>query len=170
MTNYTNLRVANNARQLEWDRGNQVDLDWRLNELAGEVGEVCNVLKKLHRERLRISGSRADRQMLADELADCAICLDLALMTANLPPVNMDLHARTRKTMTVTPLTVLGTELFRSTAFFIGCTVAGHVADTVYERLQVIADREGINLGIAIAAKFNETSEKMHLKTRLEAS
>lgn len=78
MSVHTSLREANRARSEIWGK---FDVSWRLNELAGEVGEVCNVLKKLERERLGIPGSRTTTDDLGFELADVAICLDLTLMT-----------------------------------------------------------------------------------------
>lgn len=77
MTEYTSLRAANAARQLEWDADNQITAAYRGNELAGEVGEACNVIKKLERERMGIRGSKASVAELADELADVLICADL---------------------------------------------------------------------------------------------
>ena len=103
----TTLREANIARQKEWDAGNQITLTYRGNELAGEVGEACNIMKKLERERLGIRGSRATVEQLAEELADIVICTDLVAMS------------------------------------------------------------EGIDLDAAVAAKFNATSEKVGLATRL---
>lgn len=104
---FATLREANAARQAEWDVGGQLSLSFRSNELAGEVGEACNVAKKIERERLGIKGSRATLEQLADELADVVICADLVAMA------------------------------------------------------------EGIDLVSAIARKFNATSEKVGLRTRL---
>lgn len=108
MTTHSNLRAANIARQNEWDQDNQITAAYRGNELAGEVGEACNIIKKLERERLGIRGSRATTAELADELADVVICVDL------------------------------------------------------------IAMHYGIDLEAAIARKFNATSEKVGLSTRLK--
>lgn len=105
---YDTLRSANIARQAEWDAGNQLTLAYRGNELAGEVGEACNVIKKLERERMGIRGSRATVEQLAEELADVVICADLIAMAA------------------------------------------------------------GIDLDAAVAAKFNATSEKIGLTTRMK--
>lgn len=80
MTMHPTLRSANIARQNEWDQDNQISAAYRGNELAGEVGEACNVIKKLERERLGILGSRATVGELADELADVLICADLIAM------------------------------------------------------------------------------------------
>jgi NTP pyrophosphatase (non-canonical NTP hydrolase) len=74
------LRAANAARQLEWDKDARITLSYRLNELAGETGEACNIGKKLERERLGIRGSRATVTDLAEELADVVICADLVAM------------------------------------------------------------------------------------------
>lgn len=110
MTTHTTLRAANLARQKEWDQDNQISAAYRGNELPGEVGEACNVIKKLERERLGILGSRATVGELADELADVLICADL------------------------------------------------------------IAMHYGIDLEAAVARKFNATSEKVGLNTRLAAA
>jgi NTP pyrophosphatase (non-canonical NTP hydrolase) len=78
---YTNLRAANLARQKEWDPSNAITLAFRGNELAGEAGEACNVIKKIERERLGIPGSRDTLEHLAEELADVVICADLVAMS-----------------------------------------------------------------------------------------
>lgn len=74
------LREANARRQKEWDRDNKLDIAYRGNELAGECGEACNVIKKIERERRGIRGSRATLAQLADELADVIICVDLVAL------------------------------------------------------------------------------------------
>ena len=104
---FFSLREANAARQVEWDAGGQITLAYRGNELAGEVGEACNIVKKIERERLGIRGSRATTEQLAEELADVVICCDLIAMDC------------------------------------------------------------GIDLESAVRAKFNKTSEKVGLKTRI---
>ena len=106
---YYTLREANEARQREWDKGDKITLSYRGNELAGETGEACNVIKKLERERMGIRGPRATVEQLAEELADVVICADLVAMAAN------------------------------------------------------------IDMDAAVVAKFNATSEKVGLETRLTA-
>lgn len=76
------LRQANATRQKEWDPSGSITLEYRGNELAGEVGAACNIIKKLARERLGIRGSRATKAQLAEELADVIICVDLIAMSA----------------------------------------------------------------------------------------
>jgi NTP pyrophosphatase (non-canonical NTP hydrolase) len=87
MNEHSTLRGANEARQTEWDEGNQISLSFRGNELAGEVGEACNVIKKLDRERMGIKGSRDTVAHLAEELADVVICVDLIAAAAG---INLD--------------------------------------------------------------------------------
>jgi NTP pyrophosphatase (non-canonical NTP hydrolase) len=102
------LRAANAERHVEWWNGPEApSLSFRGNELAGEVGEACNVVKKLDRERMGMRGSRATKEQAAEEIADVIICADL---------IAMDL---------------------------------------------------GIDLGDAVARKFNATSTKYELKTKL---
>lgn len=83
---FTNLREANSARQDAWiaDSGNVPDLSFRGNELAGEVGEACNVIKKLERARHGWRGSRDTVEHLAEELADVVICADLIAISAGI--------------------------------------------------------------------------------------
>jgi NTP pyrophosphatase (non-canonical NTP hydrolase) len=74
---YDTLEQANTARQREWDGGDTLDLCYFGNALAGEVGEACNIIKKLERERLSLKGSRASKSDLAAELADVVIYTSL---------------------------------------------------------------------------------------------
>jgi NTP pyrophosphatase (non-canonical NTP hydrolase) len=55
-----------------------------MTELAGEVGEACNVAKKLERERLGWPGARETFDHLAEELADVIIATDLVAMDFNI--------------------------------------------------------------------------------------
>lgn len=84
MLSFYLLRAANETRQQEWDKDGVITLSYRGNELAGEIGEACNVIKKLERERLGIRGSRATTEQLAEELADAIICIDLIAMQAGI--------------------------------------------------------------------------------------
>lgn len=79
-TFFTSLREANIERQFLWENGNNLKFPqkFRLLELQGEIGEACNVLKKMVRESLGAPGSRATKEDLCNELADVLICLDLA--------------------------------------------------------------------------------------------
>lgn len=75
---FDELRRANIARQIEWDTGTEkVSALFKTTEAAGEFGEMCNVVKKLERERLGMKGSRDTVEHLAEEMADVIICVDL---------------------------------------------------------------------------------------------
>ncbi|QDH49058.1 pyrophosphatase [Pantoea phage Phynn] len=70
------LRAANIERQKEWDPGSNLSLSFKGNELAGETGELCNVIKKLERETLGLPGSRDTIEHAGEEMADVIICID----------------------------------------------------------------------------------------------
>ena len=76
MLSFTELRAANLARL-----PGAIDEGWNLAEwgcaLAGETGELCNVLKK-HVRQMEGDPDRAElRGMAAEELADVLIYADL---------------------------------------------------------------------------------------------
>ncbi len=76
----TELRATNSRRYLDWVGENQLEEDaaflFDATELAGEVGELVNVVKKLVREKVGWAGSRAGPSDFEDECADVLICLD----------------------------------------------------------------------------------------------
>ena len=88
---FEDLRFANVQRNKEWDPDNEINALFRGIELSGEVGEICNIVKKLERERIGLRGSRATIFELASELADGQITLDLLAMH-----YSIDLGAATR--------------------------------------------------------------------------
>lgn len=92
MSDFTTLRQANIVRDRVWNPDKLLSLVFRGNELAGEIGEACNILKKIERERLGLVGSRASPEALAEELADGVICIDLIAME-----LGIDLWAAIRK-------------------------------------------------------------------------
>lgn len=166
---YPTLREANEARQRLWDPKNQIDWDWRCNELAGEAGEVCNVLKKIHREILGIAGTRAARSDLADELADVTICADLCAMHLGLPTPNDN-----RNVIWGGALPRLGAELadrvgdvcHKYEPDYSRKRLAGHL-NRVWAVVRHIAKAQRIDLDAAIATKFNATSAKVGLPVTL---
>lgn len=81
------LAEMNAQRHAEWDRNAKVTIEYRGNELAGEVGELCNILKKMARERNGMVGSRATKEEAADELADVIICASLIAMDLGIDDV-----------------------------------------------------------------------------------
>lgn len=77
---FKSLREANIIRDREWDPRGKLDMEFRIKEFVGEVGEFFNVLKKLQREDLGLKGSRATLTDLHNEAADIQITFDLMLM------------------------------------------------------------------------------------------
>lgn len=166
MTEYAYLREANVARQIEWDPDSQITLDFRANELAGEMGEACNVLKKLERERLGIRGSRDTVDHLGEELADVVMCVDMTAMDAGI-----DLPLGTGY-----PVGDRGCGRGARLAAEVGKVCTALLSDRrgllgycmgVERAARAIAVEFGIDLDAAIVAKFNAVSEKMGLQTRL---
>jgi len=109
---FSELATASRNRDIEWmgHAPSKADLLFNSNELAGEVGEACNWVKKLSRTRMGIKGSLPEDVAIAElrkELADVVICA----------------HR--------------------------------------------VAAVEGIDLGVAVLEKFNETSDKHGFVTKL---
>jgi NTP pyrophosphatase (non-canonical NTP hydrolase) len=84
MNQFNDLRTANKTRDAIWDPEEKIGWSFRGNELAGEVGELCNQLKKLDRQALGLRGSAPDIENIFDELADVIICVDLIAMDLNI--------------------------------------------------------------------------------------
>lgn len=85
---FADLRAANIARQEYWGGSDNWTLaDWS-NALAGEVGEACNVVKKIRRPQLGTIGNSADApayyKQLESEIGDVLIYLDLLAKAAGL--------------------------------------------------------------------------------------
>lgn len=77
MSHLYELRIANSSRDHEWDPQSKITPLFRAAEMAGEAGELANVVKKLEREKMGLRGSRASIQDLSEELADVIITVDL---------------------------------------------------------------------------------------------
>ena len=85
---FEDLRKANTARQSHWGGSENWTLaDWS-NALAGEVGEACNVVKKIRRPQLGTIGNMSTAQdyqdQLESEIGDVLIYLDLLAKAAGL--------------------------------------------------------------------------------------
>lgn len=94
------LRQANQERQQEWDPDNSISIEFRGNELAGEAGEACNIIKKMARTRLGLRGGGGTQAQLAEELADVVICADLIAMAEGIDlgyAVELKFNATSRK-------------------------------------------------------------------------
>lgn len=83
---FADLRRANVERQEHWGGSENWTLaDWS-NAVAGEVGEACNVVKKIRRPQLGTVGNDADAPkyyaQLESEIGDVLIYLDLLAKAA----------------------------------------------------------------------------------------
>ena len=76
------LKYANKDRVPEF--GHELN-DWSLtdwgNAVAGETGELCNVLKKIHRGDMTLDEAN-NKELIADEAADIVCYLDLLCQRA----------------------------------------------------------------------------------------
>lgn len=78
---FANLSEANEARQAHWGGNENWTLaDWS-NAVAGEVGEACNIVKKIRRPELGTTGNSEEvaalYPKLESEIGDVLIYLDL---------------------------------------------------------------------------------------------
>ena len=180
MTSFDNLRAANTVRQLEWDPSSQITGLYRAVELAGEVGELANVVKKLERERLGLPGSRESVEHLAEELADVFICIDLLAAGYRL----VGFFEEDRADISTFPWDAL-----YGVGKLVGAVGAATESVTsnddgenphkinlgmFFEKLReanmwakFIAFKYGVDPKQAVVVKFNATSEKIGLETRL---
>lgn len=172
---WQDLRAANNDRQRKWDPDSRIDMTWRLNELAGESGEVCNLFKKWDREKIGLPGSRATPESIMEELADVVICTDLVLMQAGLNPDTEFLWNPFGRNPAA-PLAELGIWITAC----IGRACALHTEDdygeefvgSLLEALRFVGAASAafprISFPIAVSRKFNKTSHTVGLPVFLD--
>lgn len=137
MLTLSTLHRANIERQAAWcpDPAQQPDLSFRGNELAGETGEACNVIKKLERERHGWAGSRDTLDHLAEELADVVICADLCAITAG-----VDLQAAVIAKFNQTSEKVGLPHRLQDDRLKIGAVIAGfHMRDMLADSDPIVA-------------------------------
>lgn len=163
------LREANTRRQAEWDPDDAINADYRANELAGEAGEACNVLKKLHREAIGLRGTRATKEQLADEVADVVICQDLVGLSLKIVPCDVYCILTPRSLSRLRcRLAIAVGQLCESIEYEEEIeTVESYLAHVVEACAQIAAYCE-FDLWEAVRRKFNASSEKYRLATRLE--
>lgn len=168
------LREANEVRGIEWSNGAEDGGLFYAIELIGEIGELANVIKKLERERLGMVGSRASKQDLIDELGDAYICVDLLAIAygrRELTLLNV-VNAGSALEHTVSLGRTLG-DLMGNVLDAEGGMAAelqwsfDHNLELALYHINAIAKQSGVNLRDAIIGKFNKTSDKYGLQTRL---
>ena len=186
---YSNMRQANVERGIEWSNGAKDGPLFYAIELFGEAGELLNVVKKLERERLGMVGSRATMQDLTDELADAVICLDLLAIAYDLPNIKRYETADDWTSYQADALAVsfgraigqvLGyVEYVEQEKVYWGASLPvdfnkhlsmehlGKSLTTALMFAEAIGVKFGIDLRAAVVSKFNKTSVKYGLATRM---
>ncbi len=71
------LREANRRRQQEWPGNEKASFEFRVIEVAGEYGELCEAIKKFLRAEYGIKGTSATKEDIAAEIGDLLVSLDL---------------------------------------------------------------------------------------------
>jgi NTP pyrophosphatase (non-canonical NTP hydrolase) len=151
-------------------------VDW-LTALAGEVGEVMNVLKKLNRVRDDIPNNESKEQlltMLADELADSYCYADLfrqALGKSFDVPSRLGYHDGlriiSRATQANVPADAVVPRLLRALGRLAACVEDCDQAASAAQLIDVaayvalLAHRYGVNLEDAVHSKFDRVSVKI---------
>lgn len=179
---FDRLRHANTTRQAEWPGGEHVDLDFRGIELAGEAGELINLIKKKVRIDNGISGTTESKKELAamiqDEIGDVVICLDLVGME-----MGFDLYLPDPEVAppTYSSLSKLGNALNGRIGFanelianynsgsVKNSAIESHLASTcglALVHLTRLCDMLQTDVWVAVGRKFDKTSEKHGLETR----
>ena len=83
------LFEANRARNKFWDPEGKLNVGFFALEHAGEVGEVCNNIKKLWREQLGLKGSHVSEEQVLSELADDLITFALLCDALDFTPAQI---------------------------------------------------------------------------------
>ncbi|WP_412550563.1 MazG-like family protein [Shimia sp. MIT910701] len=180
--NFETLRAANIARQEEWPGNDKADPAFRALEVADEVGEVMGAVKKWLRAQRDIAGTTLTLEDVADEIGDTYVSLDLFMHALALPPLPGIMPG------------ALDDEIKASDLALEAYVSAGHIVDSFlrYEHSETNNEREarrfdvrddclnliigieslasylGIDTNTAVVAKFNKTSEKYGMATRME--
>lgn len=178
---FKELRIANIARQAEWPGNEEADAEFRALELADEIGEVLGATKKWLRAERGIAGNTKTIEDLADEIGDALISLDLLLNEVGLPELK-PLHGASvsgstcpaRMALTVFASAGRTADVFIDIVSQRADSEVSHLLHrfkgSIYVlTLQIIrlAQNFEINVERAIASKFNKTSEKYGLQTRM---
>jgi hypothetical protein len=171
------LREANIARQIEWTGGKGIDFTWRGAELAGEVGEVVDLLINAHDD-----GLVPNLDKLGEEIADSVICVDLTAMECRVDPfpvgprVNFPWPAYSIRIplLLAREALLLGNvmkKLEREKRGWPGSRVPKDAAPprlrSIMFYLSALANRYGVDIEEVTRAKFNATSVNVGLETRL---
>ncbi|SMP31992.1 hypothetical protein [Shimia sagamensis] len=180
--NFEALRAANIARQQEWPGNDKADAAFRALEVADEVGEVMGAVKKWLRAQRDIAGTTLTLDDVADEIGDALISLDLfvnELGLGRITPLHLSLS---RQFPTPAKLAL---EAFADAGELVDAYLAldaapsdrtkQHHHDRIRDAVTGLAycigrlaKLFGIDPNAAVVAKFNKTSEKYEMATRMD--
>jgi NTP pyrophosphatase (non-canonical NTP hydrolase) len=173
---YATLREANAVREVEWDSGGQLDASFYANELAGEVGEA------IHAGRFATLAENTVLAMneLADELADVVICTHLVANKFGVEIYEMPSGFETAESVENELLSLavytgqacnIVKKLERERLGLAGSrATVGQLRNQlncVLYMVHYIAWIFAIRLDVAVAVKFNKTSQKVGLATMM---
>jgi hypothetical protein len=175
---FFSLRDANVARQAEWDTGGNIDLSYSGNELAGEAGELIQAAVDL------LNGGD-DYEALREEIGDVIICCDLIGLRVGRPlitrwPVNPRKgHADARIVtdqlvdLAIEVGNVSNTIKKQERERFGMVGARGSLDDMMHNLNEIIClvhwigESFGVAAGECVAHKFNLTSAKYGLQTKM---
>jgi NTP pyrophosphatase (non-canonical NTP hydrolase) len=169
---------VNIARDAEWDTSdNGLDGSFFGNELAGEAGEAIEVANALEHNYLDCGYTFDD---LADELADVIICVDLLALKFG---IFVDCSVTTFIGEFEVDATLIDLAIYTGRACNItkklererlGLVGSRATLDDLRKELQqillsvfVLAVIYEVRLDVAVAKKFNKTSDKCDLQTKM---
>ncbi len=85
--NFKEFEEYSKARSALWDKNGACTLEFDFLQMAGEVGEACNIIKKYLRTKLDMPGGISEetmREMVKEELADIFITLNICTIKLNI--------------------------------------------------------------------------------------
>ncbi len=179
MSVHGSLRMANRARQAEWDTGGDMTLSYSGNELGGEVGELIE-------SAIDVLGNGEEFLVdLRQEIGDVIICCDLLGNMLDIPVItavpqylgdgdfDYDDVKDTLLEIAVQSGMVCNTVKKQERERFGMVGARGSLDDLqrnlnlLVEHVHILADYFGIPVSRCVADKFNLTSAKYGLKTQM---
>ena len=178
---FKELRKANISRDKIWAGADGIDLEFRINEIIGEVGELANGYKKYHRNKTGIAGNVNNDVNIAEvfnnikeEIGDVAICCDLLAMD-----LGIDLNSSLIQLPDSTRFKIVENKsvfrLIRSVNRQLAQMEPDHPVQTLKSyledglcRLDLLAWKLGVEMAEATEEKFNKTSVKHNMPIRMK--
>lgn len=178
---FSTLRQANLVRQVEWSAGKTTHT-YASNELAGEVAELIDAA-----DDWLVNPTMQRFAAMFDEVGDAVICLDLVALRFNITlpecwtfveesvtPAERVAHFRDTLIQLAIATGKVCNIVKKLEREELGMPGSRATADDLQDLLgdalgnvDALATFAAIDLGVAVKAKFNKTSEKVGLATRM---